>query len=199
MVSGFQLIEHDEMGLGRMYQVSKTITLIGLMGAGKTAVGSIIAERLGVAFLDSDHEIEKAAKMTIKEIFERDGEGFFRQKETQVIERLLAGDPAVLSTGGGAFIRAENRQAIDRAGFSVWLKADLDLLWDRVKSKDTRPLLMGGDGYQVLKKLHQDRSDIYEMANLTVEAEPDLSKEGMAAKVIKALEEAPNSGLTRRN
>lgn len=117
----------------------KTIVFVGMMGAGKTAVGRALAAQLGVAFRDSDHEIEDAAQRSIAEIFARDGEAFFRRKETQIIERLLKGTPGVLSTGGGAFMSEANRRMISQMGVSVWLDADLDLLWERVRHKDTRP------------------------------------------------------------
>ena len=111
----------------------KTVVLVGMMGAGKTAVGTALARQLGVAFKDSDEEIVRAANRTIAEIFERDGEPFFRARETEVIARLLRGTPCVLSTGGGAFLAEANRSLIHDAGVSVWLKADLELLWQRVR------------------------------------------------------------------
>jgi shikimate kinase len=122
-------------------RLMKTVALVGMMGAGKTAVGKAVAAQLGVDFLDSDAEIEKAANMTIPEIFERDGEPFFREKESQVINRLLDSAPCVLSTGGGAFLAPRNREAMSAKGVSVWLDAEIDVLWARVKNKDTRPLL----------------------------------------------------------
>ena len=111
------------------WQLGKTVVMVGMMGAGKTAIGTALARALDVPFLDSDEEIVKAANMSIAEIFERDGEPFFRRKESQVIERLLETERCVLSTGGGAFLSPENRQMISEKGVSVWLRADLDLLW----------------------------------------------------------------------
>ena len=102
-------------------QLKKTIAFIGMMGAGKTAVGRVVASKLNVPFLDADAEIEKAANMSIQEIFIRDGEDFFRKREAQVILRLMKGSPSILSTGGGAFIQEANRQAISSLGVSLWL------------------------------------------------------------------------------
>lgn len=169
--------------------------MVGLMGSGKTAIGGIIAQMIGVPFLDSDEEIERAANMTIAEIFERDGEGFFRVKETQVIERLLTEAPCILSTGGGAFVSGVNQKKIMDHGTAVWLKADLDLLWSRVKAKNTRPLLRVPDPQAKLASLAADREPAYAKAQIIVEASGDLSKEDMAERVLKALLADKNSGL----
>lgn len=171
--------------------------MIGLMGAGKTAVGSAVARILGVPFRDSDQEIEAAANMTIAEIFERDGEAFFREKETQVLARLLAGPPCILSTGGGAYLRAENRALISEKGVAVWIKADLDLLWSRVRHKNTRPLLRTDNPRETLARLLAEREPAYSKAEIVVEAEPGLSVEEMARKVVRTLEKAPRAGLVR--
>jgi len=125
------------------YNLSKTIVLIGLMGAGKTAIGTILAEHLGVDFVDSDEEISRAANMSIPEIFDRDGEDFFRLKETQIIGRLLGSRPHILSTGGGAFLSNENRKMISGNAVSVWLDAELENLWDRVKEKKINTIING--------------------------------------------------------
>ena len=135
--------------------------MVGMMGAGKTAIGAALARRLNVAFLDSDAEIETAANMSIAEIFARDGEAFFRAKEAQVISRLLDGEPSVLSTGGGAFLQAGNREAISAAGVSVWLRADIGLLWNRVKHKTTRPLLRTPNPRETLEELCRVRNPEY--------------------------------------
>ncbi len=113
-------------GTGTM-QLRRSVVLIGMMGAGKTAVGTALARHLDVPFLDSDEEITRAARMTVAEIFARDGEPFFRARESEVLLRLLNGPPAILSTGGGAYLAAQNRQAISAHGVAVWLKADLEL------------------------------------------------------------------------
>ena len=173
-------------------QLKKTVVMVGMMGAGKTAVGRALAARLGVAFLDSDAELEIAADRTIAEIFERDGEAFFRQKETQVIQRLLQGTPGILSTGGGAFLSEINRQAIAEAGVSVWLDADLDLLWARVKSKDTRPLLRTDDPFQTLSDIYAARVPLYALADLNVKANAAYSIADTAERVVEALLTRPD-------
>lgn len=169
------------------WKLKKTVVLVGMMGAGKTAVGKALAVRLAVPFLDSDAEIEQAANMSIAEIFARDGEAFFRDRETQVIDRLLEGERGILSTGGGAFLSERNRNLISRKGVSVWLKADLALLWSRVKHKDTRPLLRTADPYGTLRDLYETRLPFYQEADLTVTAQPDYSIDTMAEKVLEAL------------
>jgi shikimate kinase len=170
----------------------KTVALVGMMGAGKTAVGKAFAAQLGVDFLDSDAEIEKAANMTIPEIFERDGEPFFREKESQVINRLLDSAPCVLSTGGGAFLAPRNREAMSAKGVSVWLDAEIDVLWARVKNKDTRPLLRTENPYETLKSIYTARVPIYRLADVTVVSEYDVSIEDMAQRVVDALSQRPD-------
>lgn len=167
--------------------LKKTVALVGMMGSGKTAVGKALAHQLDVPFLDSDAEIEKAADRTIAEIFARDGEPFFRQRETQVISRLLDNECAILSTGGGAFLSATNREIIADKGVAVWLKADIDILWNRVKHKTTRPLLQTDDPLGTLTSLAAQREPLYAKAPICVEAERDLKIEDMAEKVIAAL------------
>jgi shikimate kinase len=158
-----------------------------MMGSGKTAVGGALARRLEVPFLDSDAEIVAAANMSIAEIFARDGEAFFREKESQVIARLMESGRGVLSTGGGAFLAAKNRAEISRLGVSVWLSAETDLLWARVRHKTTRPLLQTDNPYATLTALAQERNPIYAKADLTVKANPRFSIEDMADAVITAL------------
>ncbi len=162
------------------------------MGAGKTAIGTALARRLNVPFLDSDAEIELAANQTIAEIFERDGETFFRERETQVISRLLDGVPAVLSTGGGAFLRPENRALISGQGVSVWLRADLELLWQRVKHKTTRPLLRTDDPRATLAAIQVERDPIYALADLAVDANEAYAIEDMTERVIEVLLTRPD-------
>lgn len=176
----------DAQGHNRVI-LHKTVVLVGMMGAGKTAVGRTLAEHLGVPFRDSDHEIEEAANRTIAEIFERDGEPFFRRKESQVIDRLLDGTPCVLSTGGGAFMSDANRALISRKGVSVWLDAALGLLWTRVRHKDTRPLLRTADPKGTLREMYEKRVPVYALADITVRSQPGLTLEDMAARVQQAL------------
>lgn len=168
-------------------ELKKTIALVGMMGAGKTAVGRALAEMLGVEFRDSDHEIEAAADRSIAEIFERDGESFFRARETEVLKRLIEGEPCILSTGGGAFLQPQNRSVIAEKGAAVWLRADLELLWSRVRHKDTRPLLRTANPKKTLAALCEAREPFYALAKVCVQAEPDFSIEAMASKVKDSL------------
>ncbi|MEO1676706.1 MAG: shikimate kinase [Pseudomonadota bacterium] len=170
-------------------RLKKTVVMVGMMGAGKTAVGTALARRLGVPFLDSDAEIEAAARMSIAEIFDRDGETFFRDKEAQVIERLMAGPAGVLSTGGGAWLRRENRETIRTRGVALWLQADLEVLWARVKHKDTRPLLRTDDPKATLARLLEERAPWYAEADITVRSEGGRSIGEMVERVIAALAE----------
>jgi shikimate kinase len=168
-------------------KLTRTVVLVGMMGAGKTAIGRALATRLHVAFEDSDAEIVTASKLAISEIFERYGEGFFREKEGQIIARLLEGPPCVLSTGGGAWLSAENRQLIGGRAASVWLKADLDLLWARVRHKDTRPLLRTADPLATLAALLEMRGPAYEQAEFTVQAQANWSIDQTTDAVVDCL------------
>lgn len=173
-------------------KLHKTVVLVGMMGAGKTAIGKHVAQVLGVPFRDSDEEIVAAAQMSIAEIFARDGEAFFRDREAEVIARLLHGTPAILSVGGGAFLRAETRQRIHDDGVSVWLRADLDLLWSRVRTKNTRPLLQNDDPRGTLARLLAERTPDYEQADLVANADPAYSIADMARVVLEQLATRPD-------
>lgn len=164
-----------------------TVVLVGMMGSGKTAIGRAMALKLGVAYVDSDAEIEAAANATIGEIFARSGEPFFRNREAEVIERLLQSAPCVLSTGGGAFLEERNRTVIFKHGVSIWLDANIDLLWERVRHKDTRPLLRTNDPLKTLREIFEDRTPIYQMADLRVEAKPEFSIDYMTDEVLRIL------------
>lgn len=166
--------------------------MVGMMGAGKTAVGLALANRLGVAFRDSDDEIVRAANASIAEIFDRDGEAFFREKETLVIARLLGGPPGVLSTGGGAFLAASNRDMIVKEGVAVWLDADVDLLWERVRHKTTRPLLLTEDPRATLEALFAARVPEYAKADIAVKTRPDYSIGQTTDQVVAALLTRPD-------
>ena len=181
--------KEDVRGMSRL---RKTVVLVGMMGAGKTAVGTQLARQLAVPFVDSDDEIEKAAARSIPEIFARDGEPFFRQKETQVLLRLLRGAPCILSTGGGAFLADENRAAIADMGVSVWLRADLDTLWQRVRHKSSRPLLRTANPRATLAALLEAREPVYASATITVESRTGISVDQMAARVREALAAHPD-------
>lgn len=188
-------IEHNTARSGERdsaKQLKKTVVMVGMMGAGKTAVGRALAARLGVPFLDSDTEIESAANMTVPEIFSRDGEAFFRAKESQVIARLLREERGILSTGGGAFLSPENRALIRETGVAVWLNAGLETLWNRVKHKDTRPLLRTADPKATLQELYDRRLPHYAKADLVVMSDGKTSIESMVDRVLEALEERPD-------
>lgn len=174
------------------FKLKKTVALVGMMGSGKSAIGLALAKRLGVPFLDSDAEIVAAANMSIAEIFARDGETFFRRKETQVIQRLLKGPPGILSTGGGAFLKERNREAIAARGVAVWLRADLDLLWSRVRHKTTRPLLMTDNPRRTLEELYAARVPEYAKAEIAVDADPGFSIDDMTDRVVEALRARPD-------
>jgi len=148
----------------------RSIVLIGMMGAGKSSIGRRLAARLGIAFVDADSEIERAADMTIPEIFQAHGEPYFRAGEARVIARLLEGGPQVLATGGGAFMNADTRAAIRAKGISVWLRATLDVLNRRIRRRNDRPLLKDADPAETLKKLIDERYPVYAEADITVES-----------------------------
>jgi len=184
--------ERRGVAAAESWKLKKTVVLVGMMGAGKTAVGKALASRLNVPFLDSDSEIERAANMSIAEIFQRDGEAFFRDRETEVLDRLLENECGILSTGGGAFLSERNRRLISEKGVSVWLNADLNLLWIRVKHKDTRPLLRTPNPRETLGEIYNQRVPIYAQSDLNVAARPDYSIETMAGHVLRALESRPD-------
>jgi shikimate kinase len=165
---------------------SRNLILVGLMGAGKSSVGRIVANHLGIPFVDSDAEIERVSRMSITELFAAYGEEEFRALETRVMKRLLKNGPRVVSTGGGAFINDRTRRHIKKGGVSVWLKADLDVLWERVNKRDTRPLLKTGNPKHTLENLMNARYPVYALADLTVMSR-DVRKELMADEVLKAL------------
>ena len=165
---------------------SRSIVFVGLMGAGKTAIGRRVAASLSLPFVDSDQEIENVSRMTIAELFDRYGEAEFRSLEQRVILRILDGGPQVLSTGGGAFINAQTRAAIEARGLSVWLRAEIDTLMERVSKKQNRPLLKTADPRGTLERLMSERHPVYALADLTV-ATRDEHKEVIAAEVVDAL------------
>ncbi|MBY6266263.1 shikimate kinase [Azospirillum sp. 412522] len=166
----------------------RTVVLVGLMGAGKSAIGRRLAARLHLPFRDADTEIEAAAGCTIAEIFARDGEPVFRSVERRIITRLVKDEPVhILATGGGAFMDPETRAAVRRHGVSVWLRAELDVLVARTAKRTHRPILNQGDPRAILGRLMEQRYPVYAEADLTVvsdERPPDVTVE----LVIDALE-----------
>ncbi|MCV2448667.1 shikimate kinase [Paracoccus sp. DMF] len=165
----------------------RNIVLIGMMGAGKTAIGGELARRLRRPFADTDAEIERAAAMTIPEIFARDGEDFFRARESEVLGRVLATGNSIVSTGGGAWMRAENRERIGAHGVSVWLDCDLDTLWHRVRHRPTRPLLQTADPRGTLERLLAERGPVYALADIRVPARRGDSIEDTATRALDAI------------
>jgi shikimate kinase len=164
----------------------RNLVLVGLMGAGKSAIGRIVAQQLGLSFVDTDTEIERVSRMTISELFAAYGEDEFRALETRVIKRLLRTGPRVVSTGGGAFINEKTRKQIERGGLSVWLNADLDVLWERVNKRDHRPLLKTENPKQTLKDLMDKRYPIYALADITVHSR-DVRKEVISNEVLTSV------------
>lgn len=173
--------ERAKAALGR-----RNLVLVGLMGAGKSAIGRLVAQQLGLPFIDTDTEIERVSRMTISELFAAYGEEEFRALETRVIKRLMRSGPRVVSTGGGAFINEKTRKQIERGGLSVWLNADLDVLWERVNKRDHRPLLKTENPKQTLKDLMDKRYPIYALADITVQSR-DERKEVIASEVLTAV------------
>lgn len=164
----------------------KPIVLIGLMGAGKTTVGRRLAQRMRLPFVDADHEIEAAAGMTVADIFERFGEAHFRDGERRVIARLVDGAPKVIATGGGAFMNEATRALILGSAIAVWLDAEPTVLADRVRRRDTRPLLRGKDPEQVLSELAAVRNPYYALAPIRV-ASVAAPHEATVEAILKAL------------
>jgi shikimate kinase len=164
----------------------RNVVFIGLMGAGKTAIGRKVASRLGLPFTDSDHEIEEAARMAIPDLFEQYGEQEFRALEERVMQRLLKEGNRVISTGGGAFINPGIREAISQSAISVWLKADLDTLMARVAKRKNRPLLNTADPRAVMQGLMSARYPIYAMADITVTTR-DAHRDIITSEVLEAL------------
>jgi len=164
----------------------RPIVLIGMMGAGKTTVGRRLSNKLGRHFLDSDEEIEKAAHMTIPEIFAQRGEGEFRAGETRVIARVLKDANIVLATGGGAFVNLETRALIQQGAISVWLKAEADVLFERVSRRSNRPLLNTANPRATLEKLIEERYPVYAAADITVLSR-DVPQDVVAHDIIDAV------------
>jgi len=164
----------------------RPLVLVGMMGAGKTTVGRRLAARLGRHFVDSDEEVEKAAGMTIEDIFATHGEADFRAGEVRVIARLLKDRDLVLGTGGGAFMNADTRALVKTAAVSVWIKADFELLFQRVQRRSNRPLLKTANPRGTLQDLIDKRYPVYAQADVTVVSR-DVPQEQVANEVIEAL------------
>jgi shikimate kinase len=167
----------------------RSVVLVGMMGVGKSSIGRRLAARLGVPFVDADTEIEKAAGMSIPDIFARHGEADFRSGEARVIARLLDGGPQVLATGGGAVMNADTRQQIKAKGVSIWLNAELDVLMRRInKRKNDRPMLQTADPAARLRELLVEREPFYRLADLTVQSR-EVPHEAIVTDIMTALDE----------
>jgi shikimate kinase len=165
---------------------TRSIVLVGMMGAGKSTIGRRLSARLRLPFLDADTEIEAAAGMSIPDIFETHGEPHFRDGEARVIARLLDGGPAVIATGGGAFMREETRGRIRSKAASIWLKADADIIMRRVKRRIDRPLLQTTDPAMTVARLIEEREPVYQHADLTIWSR-DVPHEKIVDECIDAL------------
>jgi shikimate kinase len=165
---------------------TRSIVLVGMMGAGKSTIGRRLAARLRLPFLDADGEIETAAGMSIPDIFETHGEAHFRDGEARVIARLLEAGPGVLATGGGAFMRTETRERIRGKAVSIWLKADADIIMRRVKRRADRPLLQTADPAATVGRLIEEREPVYQCADLTIWSR-DVPHEKIVDECIEAL------------
>jgi shikimate kinase len=166
---------------------SRSIVLVGMMGVGKSSIGRRLAARLGVPFVDADMEIEKAAGMSIADMFALHGEASFRSGEARVIARLLDGGPQVLATGGGAVMNADTRAAIKAKGVSIWLSAELDVLMRRIsKRKNDRPMLQTADPAATLRELLVEREPVYALADLTVQSR-EVPHEAIVTEIMMAV------------
>ncbi|MBL4721634.1 MAG: shikimate kinase [Alphaproteobacteria bacterium] len=174
------------MPLTQEFHPTETIVLVGMMGAGKTAIGRRIAKQLNLAFIDADDEIETAAGCAIEDIFKKHGETEFRDGERRVIKRLLQQPVHVLATGGGAFMDSETRAEILKNSVSVWLRADFDVLWRRVSRRSHRPMLKTADPRATLAELIEKRYPTYKSADITVESR-DAPPGETVDRVIEAL------------
>jgi shikimate kinase len=163
-----------------------SIVLVGMMGAGKSSVGRKVGVRLALPFVDADTEIETAAGMSIPEIFETRGEAEFRAGEARVIARLLESGPQVLATGGGAFMNADTRRLIGQKGFSIWLRAEFDVLMRRIKRRNDRPLLHTADPETTLRTLMEQRYPVYALADITIDSR-DVLHDVIVDEVVTAL------------
>ena len=164
----------------------RSLVLVGMMGAGKSSIGRKLAQRLNLPFVDADTEIERAAGMSIIDIFGKHGEPYFRAGEARVIARLLDSGPQVLATGGGAFMHPQSRDAIRAKGISVWLKADYEVLMKRIKRRNDRPMLKTEDPGETLRGLLRERDPVYAEADVTVHSR-DVPHEIIIGEIISAV------------
>ena len=187
MPTGSQTIDEQDVDRIHARLRGRNIVLIGMMGAGKTSVGRRLATGLNLPFIDADAEIEQAANLTIAEIFNTYGEDHFRDGEHKVIARLLGNGPRVIATGGGAFMNKDTRAEIGRHAITIWLKAAVPLLMERVQRKANRPLLSEADPEAVMKRLLAVRAPVYATADITI-ASRDAPHSTIVGDALKALE-----------
>jgi shikimate kinase len=164
----------------------RSIVLVGMMGAGKSAIGRLLSRALGLSFVDADTEIEQAAGMTISDMFEAHGEAYFRDGEVRVIARILEGDASVLATGGGAWMNPETRRRVREHGVSIWLKADTETLLRRVRRRSNRPMLKTDNPEATFRRLLDERAPVYAEADISVESR-DVPHEVVVRETLAAL------------
>ena len=172
---------------------SRSLVLVGMMGAGKSSIGRRLAARLEIPFVDADAEIERAAGMTISDIFAKHGETSFRSGEARVIARLLEAGPQVLATGGGAFMNTDTRVLIGQKGISIWLKADYDILMRRIRRRNDRPLLNTENPADTLKRLIEERYPVYGLADVTVHSR-DVPHDTIVDEILAAVAQRIGAG-----
>ncbi|KAA0971607.1 shikimate kinase [Aureimonas fodinaquatilis] len=177
----------QKVGPSRPDLQGRSVALVGLMGAGKTTIGRKLAQVLQLPFVDSDAEIERISRMTISDLFAAYGEPEFRALEARVVARIAEDGPKVIGTGGGAYMNAATRQVLREHAVTIWLKADLDLLMDRVSKRPTRPLLQAPDPRQVMQDLIDKRYPVYAQADLVVQSR-NAKRETIAMEIVAALE-----------
>jgi shikimate kinase len=182
-IAALVMLRNDKYAEGR---VKGSLVLVGLMGVGKSTIGRRLAARLGLPFVDADDEIERAAGMSIQDIFDRHGEPAFRDGERRVIARLIDGPPKVIATGGGAFVNEETRRLILDKATAVWLDADIDVLVGRVSRRDGRPLLKGKNPRDVLMRLSVERTPFYEQAPIRVKS-TDSPHDATVEAIVEAI------------
>jgi shikimate kinase len=169
-------------------RLDRPIVLVGMMGAGKSTVGRKLAQMLDLPFCDADEEIEKAAQLTVAEIFDKFGEAYFRDGERRVMARLVEEGRGVIATGGGAFCQDETRELILEKAVAVWLDSDVDTLVERVGRKDTRPLLRGGDPREIVARLRAEREPHYSQAHIHITSGPGPHQQA-ALRILEALDQ----------
>lgn len=176
-----------EKGADRPNKLS--IALVGFMAAGKSTIGSLLAKRLGMPFIDTDKAIEQTFASSVADIFRDRGEPAFRKAEREMLGRLLEGRPLVLALGGGAFLDPQNQAALKETARTVWLDAPLDIILQRLTGSDTRPLASNRSEAE-LRSLFEERRPHYSRADVRIDI-PDADPERVVDLVMKALGQAP--------